>query len=210
MKRILILSVFTILSLAGCGNPWATNQGGSKARLAAAFVEAADGTLYSVPCLQARGADIAAGVKDAGRECAADKLDQDQVRGMRGYYGNSAYFYTVNPQNYYGGQTYTYNTQYGAYSSPSSNAFCQTYFNYSWGGGCFSWLGYKPVSFNTKTYYPECSSCIQSTTYNQYGVPDSMYPTVNGCPSYCSAVSTWTQQPWYQNWNSWSWVNTYY
>lgn len=217
MKRFLLVWIFSSLALIGCGegDPYDSTvqleDGKSRNKLAVdetAFVKAKDGTLYSIDCLQENGAKIAAGVKDAGRECAADRLNETQARGLHKRYGRRAYFYYVNPLNYYGGST------------NNSTSFCSAYFGVRW-GGCFSWLGYSSNAYQTSSYYPECSTCVTtavaaSVKTNPYGgagslaTSNSIYPTTTGCPNYCRYVQNWTSQPFYQDWNHSNWLYLYY
>lgn len=181
------LTAVAILSLVGCavGGGDSTT---SKVR-AAAFVKAKDGTLYSVSCLKEQGSKIASGVAGAGKECAAEELDETQVRGIRGLYGNSNMFYTVNPANYYGGS--------------NTSGFCSQYFGVQW-NGCFSWLGYNNSYYNSTQYQPTCGTCLNvSISYQPY------YYQQPSCPNSCSQGQYWNTQPWYQNWNSWNWWYTW-
>ncbi len=204
MKKFLLLSIFLSLALVGCGegDPYDStvqaDDGKSRHKLAVpetAFVKAKDGTLYSIDCLKENGAEIAAGVKGAGRECAADQLNETQARGIYGRYGREAYFYYVNPLNYYGGTT----TQ--------SNHFCNATFGQVW-GGCYAWLGYSPSYYQTSYWYPECAQCV--TTSQSTPQPNSIYPTTTGCPSYCRYVQNWNSQPFYQDWNQANGFSLYY
>lgn len=216
MKKFLLVSVFGALALIGCGegDPYDSTvqmeDGKSRNKLAVdqtVFVQAKDGTLYSIDCLRENGAKIAAGQKDAGRECAADRLSETRARGLHKRYGRQAYFYYVNPLNYYGG------------NSSSTTSFCSAYFGVAW-GGCFSWLGYSPSAYQTSSYYPECSTCVTTQVgatstghgnpYGGIGASNSIYPTTTGCPNYCRYVQNWTSQPFYHDWSQANWFALYY
>jgi hypothetical protein len=199
MKKIFIASIFTVLSLVGCGSQVQEQAGVRSAASSADFVQAKDGTLYSISCLQGEGSKIAAGVAGAGATCASDKLDKDQVRGIRGSAKSKTYYYYINPVNYYGG------------SPQQSSNFCGQYFGYTW-NGCFNWLGYNNTYYNTPSYQPSCSTCTNvnvNVNVNYGNYPYNYYAPAstaqNSCPSSCTQSQPWTAQPQYNQWNNWNW-----
>ncbi len=194
MKKIFITSIFTVLSLVGCGNQVQEQAGVRSAASSADFIQAKDGTLYSASCLKEEGPKIATGVAGAGANCAIDKLDKDQVRGIRGSAKSKTYYYYINPINYYGG------------SQQSTASFCGQYFGYTY-TGCFNWLGYNQSYYNTPSYQPSCSPCVKVNVNVNYGYgyyPYTQQPQTS-CPSSCTAQQTWQSQPQYNQWNSWNW-----
>lgn len=188
MRKVLFLSAFMVLSLVGCGEGDAFNsqlqseeEGPSRSRYSAepAFVEAQDGTMYLISCLKKRGADIAAGVRNAGQECAANNLPKETGRGLMTWYGDSSLFFYLQPQKYFGGN--------------NTKNFCQQTFGVSW-GGCFSWLGYGQQQYQTQYYQPTCGSCTR-----QVQTGTSTW-TINRCPTYCQNTGRWSQYAWAQGW----------
>ncbi|MBY0371817.1 hypothetical protein K2X33_14125 [bacterium] len=189
--------VALVLTACGENNPWASytysNDDDKRTRLAtdASFVQAKDGTLYSISCLKAQGAQIASGVASAGRNCSTDNLSEEQVRGIYAWDPTTgSTFRFVNPMNYFGGTT-----------QQMSN-FCSSNFGYAW-TGCFAWLGYSNYYYGNQQYQPSCSSCTS-------GVQTMIYPPQNSCPSYCQTTSNYNNYSWYNNWNQNGWTYSYY
>lgn len=201
-----VFASLALLFLAACGKDGVYNSYSSseedtrtRGRLAtdASFVKAKDGTLYSVSCLKAQSSKIAAGAASAGRECAAENLDESSVRGLSSWTYSPTFNY-VNPLSYYG----------GSYQQTSN--FCSTYFGFG-GNSCFAWLGYSTGYYNSPSYRSNCSSCLYTSgsgtatsTSPWYGGGYG-YP-YNSCPSSCQTTSSWNYYPWYQNWNQNAWI----
>ncbi len=190
MHRYFFLAALLGIALAGCGRALDNQDGMLES---ADFIRAQDGTLYSIECLKTEGPKITAGVPGAGRTCAADKLNESQVRGM--YQAKKkkkqTYLQTLTPETYYGGV--------------NSGQFCNQYFGSGSGNSCYGWLGYGQNYYNSQAYQPTCSSCwggsAQQNPFGGYGG----YPQQSQCGSPCSTSMPWASQPFYQNWNNWGW-----
>ncbi len=219
MKKILF-SVFAaalIPFLISCGQSEDSGQrdtlsGEGNYNAADAAVQAADGSLYSVGCLQSNASAIKQKGSSAMSTCLVNQSSGalKPASGMRGKFFTNSYANVYYPATYYNPTYTTYNYSTGTYGSTSNSnvygsgsnyygsnynctndsffkknndAFCSWMFGNNAGVNCYYLLGYNQYNYNQ--YGSSYNSNCSSCFPSNVYLTQGYNNSTGACPSSC-------------------------